>query len=203
MCENFYASFRHSDCKFFEASKNPHNSTVNKVLPHSPGSSAKTGRCFSAMGAATKSPDIGDNRLQPYRSHLGNATPKGGLAFFWESFIIIFLKNSAAGTLCCWDTLLLGHSAAGTLCSWDTLLLGHSAAGTLCCWDTLLLGHSAPGTLCSWDTLLLGHSAPRTLCSWDTLLLGHSAPGTLCSLDTLPLEHYMLLEHYAPRTLCS
>ena len=45
------------------------------------------------MGAATKSPDIGDNRLQPYRSHLGNATPKGGLAFFWESFIIIFLNK--------------------------------------------------------------------------------------------------------------
>jgi hypothetical protein len=30
-----------------------------------------------------------------YRSHLGNATPKGGLAFFWESFVIIFLIKLA------------------------------------------------------------------------------------------------------------
>ena len=48
---------------FFEAI-NSHNSTNIKILPRSPGSSTK----------------------------LGNASPKGGLAFFWESFIIIFLK---------------------------------------------------------------------------------------------------------------
>ena len=35
---------------------------------------------------------VNDNKLLPNRSHLGNASPKGGLAFFWGSFIIIFLK---------------------------------------------------------------------------------------------------------------
>ena len=87
----FYASLRHSEFKIFEASKTPTTQQILKFYPIPQAAALKLGgvagsrRCHKVTGH-------GDNKLLPNRSHLGNASPKGGLAFFWERFIIIFLK---------------------------------------------------------------------------------------------------------------
>ena len=57
------------------------------------------------------------------------------------------LEHCHAGTLSCWDTVVLGHCRAGTLSCWDTVMLGHRHVGTLSCWDTVVLGHCHAGTL--------------------------------------------------------